>query len=315
LVVQHAVVTRSLRKVYRSSVAVEDLSIVVDRGEIFGFLGPNGAGKTTSVKMLTGLVRPTSGSALLLGKPVNDRQSRKRVGFLPELFRFPEWLTGEELLDLHGKLHGMSATQRRRRIPIVLDLVGLAGRAGDRLQTYSKGMQQRAGLAQALLHDPDLVFLDEPTSALDPIGRRQVRDIIVRLRSQGTTVFLNSHLLSEVELVCDRVAVMNRGAIVASGTLDELLGEHSDVELKLGGLSIEASARLEMFGSVTSSDTHQTDLTTVVLSMRNAEDLPRVVEMLVQHGVDVRGVSEARKTLEDLFIELVDDQDRARYGQ
>ena len=315
MVVQHAVVTHSLRKTYRSNVAVEDLSIVVERGQIFGFLGPNGAGKTTSVKMLTGLVRPTSGSALLLGRPVHERQSRTKVGFLPELFRFPEWLTGEELLDLHGKLYGMPAGERKRRIPIVLDIVGLAGRAGDRLQTYSKGMQQRAGLAQALLHEPDLVFLDEPTSALDPIGRRQVRDIIVQLRNQGTTVFLNSHLLSEVELVCDRVAVMNRGAIVASGTLDDLLGGHSDVELKLGRLTGDASTRLEMFGTLTISVPHPDDQTTIVLRMTNAGDLPRVVEMLVHQGVDVRGVSESRKTLEDLFIELIDDEDKVRYGR
>jgi ABC-2 type transport system ATP-binding protein len=265
--------------------------------------------------MLTGLVMPTAGSATLLGKPVQDRASRRHVGFLPELFRFPEWLTGEELLDLHGKLYGMPASQRRRRIPIVLDLVGLADRAGDRLQTYSKGMQQRAGLAQALLHDPALVFLDEPTSALDPIGRRKVRDIIVHLREQGTTVFLNSHLLSEVELVCDRVAVMNRGAIVASGTLGDLLGNQREVVLKLGRLPADVMAWLEAFGTVTSTDALAGDLLSIVLRLRIANDLPRVVEMLVQRGVEIHGVSEVRRTLEDLFIELVDDEDSFRYGR
>jgi ABC-2 type transport system ATP-binding protein len=187
-------------------VAVADLTLLVGRGEVFGFLGPNGAGKTTSVKMLLGLTNPTAGSATLLGHPLGDRQARAKIGFLPEHFRFHEWLKAAEFLDLHGRLYGMSRAGRAAVIPDLLELVGLGHRAETKLSAFSKGMLQRIGLAQAMLNDPELVFLDEPTSGLDPLGRRLVRDIINGLRSEGTTVFLNSHLLSEIELTCDRVA-------------------------------------------------------------------------------------------------------------
>lgn len=184
---------------------------------MFGFLGPNGAGKTTTVKILLGLVSATSGQARLFGEPVGDAESRRRVGYLPENFRFHEWLTGAELLDFHARLAGMGRHERERRIPEVLELVGLGGRGDDLVRSYSKGMTQRIGLAQAVIHAPDLVLLDEPTSALDPVGRREVRDLIRSLRAQGMTVFLNSHLLSEVEMVCDRVAIVDRGQVVRSG--------------------------------------------------------------------------------------------------
>ena len=310
-----AVETQALRKVYRSQVAVEDLSITVAQGEVFGFLGPNGAGKTTSVKMLTGLVKPSGGSATLLGRSIDDRSSRKQVGFLPELFRFHEWLNAVELLDMHGKLYGMASAERARRIPEVLELVGLIDRRDDRLRTYSKGMQQRAGLAQALLHDPLLVFLDEPTSALDPIGRRQVRDIILALKSQGKTVFLNSHLLSEVEMVCDRVAVMNRGRVVAVGPVGELLRGQLVVEFRVGHWNEAIEGQVTVFGTVESVTTDDSGASLIRMSLTDESCVPPIVSRLVERCVAVYRVTPERKTLEDLFIDLVDVGDRTRYGR
>ncbi|MGH7620516.1 MAG: ABC transporter ATP-binding protein, partial [Gemmatimonadaceae bacterium] len=216
----YAIETRGLRKSFGARTAVQDLSLTVARGEIFGFLGPNGAGKSTSIKMLLGLVHPSGGSAWVLGAPVGDVAVRRQIGFLPEDFRFYDWLTATELLHLHGQLAGMSAADAARRAPVVLDLVGMTPHAGRRLRGFSKGMLQRLGLAQALIHEPELVLLDEPTSGLDPMGRRMVRDVIAMQRDRGATVFLNSHLLSEVEATCDRVAFIKDGRIVASQDLD-----------------------------------------------------------------------------------------------
>src|SRR6266852_4319107 len=188
--------TRGRRKVLGGKLAVRSLTLEVARGEVFGFLGPNGAGKSTSVKMLLGLVFPTSGEAEILGRPMGDVKVRSKVGFLPEHFRFYDWLTPAELLKLHGRLYGVSQSALRERIPALLDLVGLTPHRDKRLQEFSKGMLQRIGLAQALLNDPELIFLDEPTSGLDPLGRRMVRDIIKAQRDRGATVFLNSHFRS-----------------------------------------------------------------------------------------------------------------------
>ena len=212
------ITTQNLRKEFGSKVAVTDLTIEVQAGEIFGFLGPNGAGKTTSVKMLLSLTHPTSGTATLLGQPLGDRLSRARIGYLPEHFRFHEWLTAAEFLDLHGNLYGMTKSERDEAVPRLLALVGLGDRANTKLSAFSKGMLQRIGLAQALINDPDLEFLDEPTSGLDPLGRRLVRDIIKGLRERGTAVFLNSHLLSEVEKTCDRGAFIREGRILQTST-------------------------------------------------------------------------------------------------
>ena len=206
-----AIEAHGLRKVFDEKVAVANLTLSVEQGEVFGFLGPNGAGKTTAVKMLLGLIRPTSGEGFLLCAPLRNQAARSRVGFLPEHFRFHDWLTASEFLHLHADLYHMTRDLSRRRIPELLELVGLAPHADKRLRQFSKGMLQRIGLAQALLNEPKLVILDEPTSGLDPVGRRLVRDIIRDLKDRGTTVFLNSHLLSEVEITCDRVAFIKFG--------------------------------------------------------------------------------------------------------
>src|ERR1700722_17352144 len=214
-----AICTRGLRKFCSCKVAVRNLTLDVARGEVFGFLGPNGAGKSTSVKMLLGLVFPTSGEAEILGRPAGDVKTRSKVGFLPEHFRFYDWLTSTELLKLHGRLYGMSHVMLRERVPALLDLVGITPHRNKPLRDFSKGMLQRIGLAQALLNEPDLIFLDEPTSGLDPFGRRLVRDIIKAQRDRGATVLLNSHLLGEVEITCDRVAFIRDGEVVETRQL------------------------------------------------------------------------------------------------
>ena len=298
-----AIETRGLRKVYGEKIAVHDVTIDVPEGEVFGFLGPNGAGKSTTMKMLLGLAFPSAGSARLLGHPLGSVEAKRRIGFLPEQFRFHEWLRGEEFLDFHGELCGLPRAERRRRIPEVLELVGLAGRGRDRLRTYSKGMLQRIGLAQALIHDPALVFLDEPTSALDPIGRREVRDIIRALKARGMTVFLNSHLLSEVETVCDRVAIVDRGKVVRYGPLEELLRESLEVELALGPHDDALLHLIAEYGAIVSRDAGSQDR--LRLRMDSFDDIPRLVEAIVRAGVPVYGVTPHRRTLEDVFLGAV----------
>src|SRR5579884_2615202 len=226
---EFAISTHRLRKVFGDKVAVRNLTLQVPRGEVFGFLGPNGAGKSTSVKMLLGLVAPTSGTATILGRPAGDVKARAKVGFLPEHFRFYDWLTPEELLRLHGRLYSISPADLRQRIPGLLDLVGLTPHRDKCLREFSKGMLQRIGLAQALLNDPDLIFLDEPTSGLDPLGRRLVRDIIKSQRERGAAVLLNSHLLGEVEATCDRVAFIRDGEVVETRELNSSQGEQTTV--------------------------------------------------------------------------------------
>jgi ABC-2 type transport system ATP-binding protein len=219
----YVIETSRLSKSFGEKSAVRDLTLQVSRGEVFGFLGPNGSGKTTSVKMLLGLIRPSAGEGRLFGQPLGQSEVRRRVGFLPEHFRFHDWLTAAEFLQLHADLYQMPVEDAHKCIPDLLELVGLSEFSGKKLRTFSKGMLQRIGLAQALLNQPELVILDEPTSGLDPVGRRLVRDIIRDLRQKGTTVFLNSHLLSEVEITCDRVAFIKHGQVLTTKPLQTLM--------------------------------------------------------------------------------------------
>ena len=295
-----AIRTRGLRKVFGGKVAVRRLTLEVARGEVFGFLGANGAGKSTSVKMLLGLVSPTSGEAEILGQPVGDVKTRSRVGFLPEHFRFYDWLTGEELLKLHGRLYGMSQGALRERVPVLLDLVGLTPHRNKRLRDFSKGMLQRIGLAQALINDPDLIFLDEPTSGLDPIGRRLVRDIIKAQRDRGATVLLNSHLLGEVEITCDRVAFIKDGEVVESRELHGESEEQTTVSIRAVKVTVEVLNGLSQW---TSSARMEGDRLTLTLSSNTL--LPEIVRYLVAKGVDVYEVAPQRLSLEERFLEIV----------
>lgn len=297
-----AVTTQQLRKVYGTNPAVVGLDLAVPTGEIFGFLGPNGAGKSTCVKMLLGLVFPTQGSGTLLGAPLGDHHIKARVGFLPEHFRFHEWLTAREFLDFHGQLYGMSGKRRSQRIADVLATVNLERAATQQLRTFSKGMLQRIGIAQALIHDPDLIFLDEPTSALDPIGRRLVRDIIRRLKAEKKTVFLNSHLLSEVEAVCDRVAIIQRGEVVRDGTLDELLATQRLLDVRAHGIAEDVLEQVKAQWELTAIEGDR-----LTLALNDPKDVPNVVSLLVNGGAAVHHVALRHESLEDLFVRTVDD--------
>jgi ABC-2 type transport system ATP-binding protein len=295
-----AIETRDLRKVFGDTIAVRGLTLQVQPGEVFGFLGPNGAGKTTAIKMLLGLVAPTSGGASLLGAPLGDRATRARIGFLPEHFRFHDWLTAAEFLTLHGQLYGMPAGRLRQRVPALLELVGLSSFGHKQLRIFSKGMLQRIGLAQALLNDPALVFLDEPTSGLDPVGRRLVRDIIHDLRSRGTTVFLNSHLLSEVEITCDRVAFIKHGEVLRVSELKALVDGATSVTIRTGGVAAETVAGLSRWGHEVRADGSQ-----VTLTVTDESALPAITRYLVAQDVEVYALTPQRLSLEDLFIQIV----------
>jgi ABC-2 type transport system ATP-binding protein len=296
--------THGLCKQFGEKTAVADLTLTVHRGEVFGFLGPNGAGKTTSIKMLLGLVAPSSGSAEILGAPLGNVSVRARLGFLPEHFRFHDWLTGREFLRFHGLLYRMPARRLAVRIDELLARVDLLDAAERKLREYSKGMLQRIGLAQALLNEPELVLLDEPTSGLDPLGRLLVRDLIDELRDQGTAVFLNSHLLSEVEITCDRVAFVKQGQVVRAMTLKDK-EERLDVEFKLGAVSEEILASLGQFGHAISCRDGF-----VRLQVDDEERLPQITGWLVHQGVKVYRVGAARQSLESMFLEVMGSDER-----
>ncbi|MGE5176717.1 MAG: ABC transporter ATP-binding protein [Hyphomicrobiales bacterium] len=314
--------TRALRKCFGAKTAVDDLSLTVGRGEVFGFLGPNGAGKTTSIKVLLGLVEPTSGSARVLGAPLGDRRTRARIGFLPEHFRFQEWLTGLELLDLHGRLLGLRPADRRARADALLGRVALLDASRRPIRTYSKGMTQRLGLAQALLGDPELVFLDEPTSGLDPLGRLLVRDIIHELRDRGTTVFLNSHLLGEVEATCTRVVFVKEGRAIEEMRVGEA-ARRLEVEVSAGGSIADAAAAVAGVARVIeegSGDAVRSDgagaaspgsaRSRLRLSIDGEARIPELVRALVARGVPVYEVRPARQSLEARFLEVMGEDQR-----
>ena len=295
-----AIRTRALRKVFRGKVAVRNLTLEVPRGEVFGFLGPNGAGKSTSVKMLLGLVFPTSGDAEVLGRPTGDVLTRSKVGFLPEHFRFYDWLTSAELLTLHGRLYGMTRDKLRDRIPYLLDMVGLTPHSDKPLRDFSKGMLQRIGLAQALLNDPELIFLDEPTSGLDPGGRRLVRDIIKSQRDRGATVLLNSHLLGEVEITCDRVAFIKEGEVIETRELHDDDGEFTTVSIRAAKFTSEIVQGLARWATSTRAEADR-----LTLTLPSTSPLPDVIRYLVEKGADIFEVTPQRLSLEERFLQLV----------
>ena len=296
----NAIETHSLRKVFGSHVAVRNLSLSVPRGEIFGFLGPNGAGKSTSIKMLLGLVHPTSGESFVLGAASGDVDIRRRIGFLPEDFRFYDWLTATELVQLHGRLCGMTKEKLRRRVPEVIDLVGLTQHQDRRVKGFSKGMLQRIGLAQALVHEPDIIFLDEPTSGLDPMGRLMVRDILRAERERGATVFLNSHLLSEIEVTCDRVAFIKNGEVVMTRDLHDMPMEEVGVVVDARNVSQQAIAGLTQWAEAI--DLEQEKLR---FRVRSTDVLPDIMRFLVASGADIFEVTPEHISLEQIFVTIM----------
>ena len=293
-----AIRTQDLAKRYGSITALAGLPMTIPRGDVFGFLGPNGAGKTTAVKLLLGLTPPTSGDAEVLGAAIGDRDALRRVGYLPELFRYQSWLTAREILALHCELAGIDRSAWQREIEDALAIVGLSDRGSGRVGTFSKGMQQRLGLGVALLGSPDLVVLDEPTSALDPVGRHDVREIIRALGERGATVFLNSHLLSEVEQVCHRVGIVDRGRVVAEGTLDDLLGGDT-VRIRATGLDRAARTGLAGYGQLDDEGDW------LVVRGIDTERVPELVAHIVRIGGRVYAVEPRHESLEDRFLRLL----------
>src|SRR5689334_24937813 len=299
-----AIQTRGLRKDFGSKLAVADLSLDIGRGEVFGVLGPNGAGKTTSIKMLLGLVPPTRGRATVLGAPLGNTRARARIGFLPEHFRFHDALTGRELLRIHGKLSGMRGATLEKRIDEMLAKVDLLDAENRPLRQFSKGMTQRAGLAQALIAEPDLVFLDEPTSGLDPLGRVLVRKLIEEARDRGATVFLNSHLLGEVEATCDRVVFVKKGRCIHEMSLKNAQST-LDVEMRIDRTDSATLEGLTAFGE-------DVRLSGGVIHLRVKSDdiVPDIARWLVARDIGIHALGSRRKSLEEWFIEVMGEDQK-----
>ncbi len=308
----YVIETWGLTKEYSGKAGCRDITLQVPKGVVYGFIGPNGAGKSTFVRTLLGLIRPTSGQAKILGRPLGDVEGRRRIGYLPELFRYQDWLTGKQLLEIHADLAGVPRTQRTQKINELVERVGLGGREKEKIRRYSKGMQQRIGLACALISDPDLIFLDEPTSALDPIGRRDVRDLIIALRDEGKTVFLNSHLLAEVENVCDQVAIINKGSLVAQGDWRSLC--EFKIQLKIRGAGIDEHTWDDCGHLIQEVLPLPIPLTSEISEWQvqclSEESIPEIVSELNRRGIKIYEVTPIQPHLEEVFMYWVERKER-----
>ncbi len=303
----NAIQAQNITKVYpsrrkdQSVTALSEFTLSVNKGEIFGLLGPNGAGKTTFIKVLLSIVYPTSGSASMLGTEIADTAVKEKIGYLPENHKYPAYLTGEQVLRFFGKLSGLTSEALEPRITEMLTLVNMEKWRKVKIRKYSKGMMQRIGLAQALINQPDLVFLDEPTDGVDPLGRKQIRDLLLRLRDSGKTIFLNSHLLSEVELICDRVAILNKGKLLRLGTVDELTKQDQVFELDIEG-ALPEKLRIQWDAMRTSYSFNDG---TILLNLPGLPELNAVIDQLRAEGVLLERVSQKKSSLEDMFIEVI----------
>jgi ABC-2 type transport system ATP-binding protein len=303
----YAIETDNLTKNFGSLTAVNKLNLKVQKNTIHGFLGPNGAGKTTTIKILVGLLKPTSGSVKVLGQEVHVDQadSRLNIGYMPELPRFPKHLKGAELLDVYGRMYGMTQQERAEQIPKLIESVGLKGRENDLIGKYSKGMQQRIGIAQALLNNPELVILDEPSIGLDPVGMVEVRELMKTISKEGVTVFLSSHLLFEVEQICDYVTIINKGSVLASDTLQNISGALGPamMHIELANLSNEVIAAVKKLPFV--SGTWKTG-STLYIQVTTYDDVrAQVSKEVTGAGGVIVGMSQKTSNLEDIFIQLV----------
>jgi ABC-2 type transport system ATP-binding protein len=280
--------------------ALNDVSLNVLKGSAFGLLGPNGAGKTTLVKMLLGILFPTSGSATLFGQPITQPTVRDKVGYLPENHRYPDFLKGNEVLDYYGRFSAVPKEIRQKRAPGLLKLVGMEKWGTTKIKKYSKGMMQRLGLAVALMNDPELLFLDEPTDGVDPIGRKEIRDFIQQLKSQGKTIFINSHLLSEVELVCDAVAIMNKGKIVVQGSIDQLTAAGHTYRVQTSEIPANVFTSLQnQFANLEASNSH------LEVTVSDYAELNRFIDHLRKNEIELHAVLPHRRTLEESFFAAI----------
>ncbi|MEE9124767.1 MAG: ABC transporter ATP-binding protein [candidate division NC10 bacterium] len=311
LVVKTEGLTKEFRTgFWRTRVRVlHDLNLEVRQGEIFGYLGPNGAGKTTTMNLLMGLIYPTAGRAWILGRDVSDVAVKAAVGFLPENPYFYTYLTGWEFLNFYGQLFGIPSGERRRRIEELLHLVGLSDAGKLQLRKYSKGMLQRIGLAQALINDPQAVFLDEPMSGLDPVGRKEVRDLILSLKAKGKTVFFSSHIIPDVEMICDRVGIIVNGRLIRVGPLEELLGsELESIEISASGL--DDAAMVEMAQWSVRPPVHRGEK--VFFAVGTEKEAMQVVERLLKMGALIHAILPHRLTLEEHFLREVANREQGR---
>lgn len=334
-----AIDLRHVAKVYRGKVhALRGIDMRVVGGEIFGLLGPNGAGKSTLVKILMTVIRPSRCDGMLLGKPIGDKSTLGRIGYLPEHHRFPDYLTGAQVLDHFGAMAGVPRAVRRKRAPELLELVRMNEWANTRVKGYSKGMRQRVGIAQAMMNDPDLIVLDEPTDGVDPVGRREIRNVLVELKQRGKTVFLNSHLLSELEMVSDRVAILVQGKVAAQGTIQELTRGQERYEIELGadiesagastvmaslpGVIADSAAttltapttnasglarRVGFHAKLASGEDVEVDRSTIRIATTDADRIQPLIDALRSRGVVIRSLKPVRPSLEDLFMQAVMD--------
>lgn len=300
--------TKQLSKTYRSGLikrsevkALKEVSLSIEAGEIFGLLGPNGAGKTTFVKILLSIVLPTSGEATIFNSNLGAKEIREKSGYLPENHRYPQFLTGLDTLLLFGRLQGLRGQALKDQANSLLELVGLKDWKKVKIKRYSKGMLQRLGLAQALLNNPEILFLDEPTDGVDPVGRREIRDLLRHLKSEGKTIFLNSHMLSEVEAISDRVAILNKGEVLKVGTIAEITSKHLEYEILLERpISDATHAKIQSLVKQINRDGK-----TLIVTVNEKGDLNQILDLIRQEGILVESMTPRKSTLEDYFIQVI----------
>lgn len=303
----HVIETQNLYKEYTQKFskqkvnALNDFTFKVEQGEIFGLLGPNGAGKTTLIKILLAITFPTNGSAKLFGTDVKNHKAKTRVGYLPENHKFPSYLTGEQVLSYYGQLSGMkTGTDMTKRIDEMLGLMNLTQWRKTKIKKYSKGMMQKLGLAQSMLSDPDLIFLDEPTDGVDPIGRKEIRDILARIKSRGKTIFLNSHLLSEVEMICDRVAILNKGDLIKEGNVEDLTKTENIFEVH----TVEPIA-MDIKQKLLAVDQYAGIGEKEINTETGISNLNKIIDVLRSSNISIQSVNQKTNTLEELFINVI----------
>ncbi len=308
----NSIETNSLTKIYTSSFgkknvqALTELSLSVERGSIFGLLGPNGAGKTTLIKILLGITFPTSGQANILNEDISNYKIKSRVGYLPENHKYPSYLTGGNVLKFFGKLNGLDGNIFEKKIDELLELVKLSKWKKTKVRAYSKGMMQRLGLAQALINDPDLIFLDEPTDGVDPIGRKEIRDVLLNLKSQSKTIFLNSHLLSEVELITDRVGILNKGKLLREGTVKEFTEKKEEFTINIENeLSPEVLSGLQKEGIFS-----YVKLNSYSVKVADIKELNRFIDLMRNKGILIKEIVPLKSTLEEMFISLIEKSEK-----